>query len=224
MGNPGFVRRALVLSAAGWVLVTGCTSTANQPPPTGSGPLTQKVAQAFCARQAACCTAGATTSDAGASPDAGATIPCPAADGDAGAENCQVHAQLAAEQQLALIGTAYAEGLVSINGAVVADCVAAYQMAACDPFLNIEQALSAPACAGLFIGYIPVGERCDTTAECVAGLYCLSQGTGRSIDSLSGGGTLGVCFAYQKADAGCNSTADCLPPLTCGAATGVCQP
>jgi hypothetical protein len=224
MGKPGFVRGALVLSAAGWLLVTGCTSssTGNQPI-TGSGPLSTQLAQAYCARQAICCTAGATATDGGATPDAAGTVPCPATEGDAGTAQCVAHAELAAEQQLALIGTAYAEGLVAINAAVVKACVAAYQARACDAVLNVEQALSDTACAGVFIGYIPVGERCDTTVECAAGSYCLSQSTGQSIASISGGGTLGVCFAYQKADAGCNSTADCLPPLTCGATTGVCQ-
>ena len=45
--------------------------------------------------------------------------------------------------------------------------------------------------------------------------YCLAQETGQRITSLSGGGTLGVCFPYQQAGQACNTTADCAPPLTC---------
>ncbi|HVY37016.1 MAG TPA: hypothetical protein VHM31_03755 [Polyangia bacterium] len=225
MGNPRFVDRALVLSAVGWVLVTGCTSST---PPTqttaGSKPLSTKLAQAYCARQAACCTSAPAASDAGAAADGGAAIPCPAiATADAGAEECLGRAQLAADQQLALVGTAYAEGLIGINQAVVADCVAAYQTRACNAVLDVDDALADPACAGLFTGYIPRGYRCDTTVECVTGTYCLAQETGRRVTSLAGGGTLGVCFPYQDAGAPCNTTADCAPPFTCGATTGVCQ-
>ncbi|MES1165269.1 MAG: hypothetical protein ABUR63_05915, partial [Verrucomicrobiota bacterium] len=175
MLNPGFVRRALVLSAAGWVLVTGCTSSTNgnQPAPTDS--LSNKLAQAYCARQAACCTAAPAAPDAGPTPDGGASIPCPATGADGGTGECLAHAQLAAHQQLALLGTAQAEGLVSVNTPVVADCVAAYQNRACDAVLNVDQALADPACANLFIGSIPAGERCDTTVECAATTYCLAQ-------------------------------------------------
>ncbi|MFL5308520.1 MAG: hypothetical protein ACJ8F1_25130 [Polyangia bacterium] len=221
MGNPGFVRRALVVSAAGWVLVTGCTSTpASQTTVIVNGPLSQKLAQAYCARQAACCTSAP---DGGATPDGGVTVPCTAIGTDAGAAECLARAQLAADQQLALVGTAYAEGLVGINTTIVADCVAAYQGRACDAVLDVDQALSDPACAGLFTGNIPIGERCDTTLECVATSYCLAQETGQHISSLAGGGTLGVCFPYQQAGKACNTTADCAPPLTCAPATGVCQ-
>lgn len=224
MGNPRFVARALTLSAVGWVLVTGCTSpTSETQPPNGTGALSTKLAQAYCARQAACCTAAAATLDAGAAPDGGATIPCPAAGGDAGAAECQDRAELAANQQLALLQTASGEGLVGVNATIVAACMASYQTRACTAVLNVDDALSDPACAGLFTGYIPVGYRCDTTVECVKGSYCLGQETGRPIASLTGGGTLGVCFPYQDAGAPCNTTADCSPPLTCGATTGVCQ-
>ncbi|HVT08584.1 MAG TPA: hypothetical protein VHO67_14095 [Polyangia bacterium] len=223
MRNPGFVRRAMVLSAVGWVLVTGCTSSTSATQTTvGSGPVSAKLAQAYCARQAACCTSAPGASDAGAAPDGGATIPCPTAGGDAGAAECLARAQLAADQQLALVQTAYAEGLVGINTMIIDACMAAYQANACDAVLNVEKALSDPACAGLFTGYIPLGERCDTTIECVSTGYCLAQGTQQSVTSLAGGGTLGVCFPYQAAGKACNTTADCAPPLTCGP-TGVCQ-
>ncbi len=229
MGNPKlgrtFGRRALVLSAAGWVLVTGCTSSTNGIHQTPvSGPLSQKLAMAYCARQAACCNSAAPVADAGPTVDGGASIPCPAAGSDAGAGDCLAHAQLAADQQLALVGTAYGEGLVSINTMLVPDCVAAYQSRACDPVLDVEQALADPACAGVLVGNIPLGERCDTTAECAAGTYCLAQETGLRVTSLSGSGSLGVCFKYQQAGAPCNTSADCAPPLTCAPATRVCQP
>ncbi|HSS40296.1 MAG TPA: hypothetical protein VLT58_16125, partial [Polyangia bacterium] len=132
-------------------------------------------------------------------------------------------AQLAADQQLALLGTAYAEGLVSINTTLVAACVAAYQTRACDAVLDVDQALSDPACAGVLIGNIPVGERCDTTVECLSGSYCLAQETGLRVTSLAGSGSLGICFKYQQAGDPCNTTADCAPPLSCAPTTRVCQ-
>jgi len=224
MGNPRFSGRALVLSAVGWVLVTGCTSST---PPAqtsnGSGPLSTKLAQAYCARQAACCTSAPAAGDAGAVPDGGAAIPCPAVGtNDAGAEECLGRAQLAADQQLALIRTAYAEGLIGIDPNLIADCAAAYQTRACNAVLDVDDALADPACARLFAGYIPTGYRCDTTIECARGNYCLAQETGKRVTSVAGGGTLGVCFPYQDAGLPCNTTADCAPSLTCGP-TGVCQ-
>src|SRR5436309_1119148 len=147
MGNPRFAHRALVLSLAGWVLVTGCTSASPNPATiNSSGSLSKKLAEAYCAREAACCTSASAATDAGAGPDGGPTVPCPATDGDAGTAKCLDHAQLAADQQLALIGTAYAEGLIAISSAVVAACVDAYKNRACDPAVNIDQALSDSAC------------------------------------------------------------------------------
>jgi len=230
MRNSRFLRQALVVSAMGWVWVTGCTS--NSTPSGGalggSRSLAQDLAEAHCRRLAACC-GGATTpaADAGAT-DGGAAIPCSAAasaDGGASAA-CVARAELAATQQLALVQTAYGEGLVSISAAVEPPCVAAYEARACTGAagdLDVEEAVSAPACAGLFTGYIPAGYRCDTSLECLAGLYCLAQGTQQTITSLSGAGTLGICFPYQQAGEPCNATADCLPPLTCDPASSLCQ-
>lgn len=233
MRNSRFLRQALVLSAAGWVWVSGCTSnTTSSGTVVGSnGTLSHQLADAYCRRLAACCagtTLPATDAGAGDAGAAGVTVPCSAAaspDGGASA-TCVARAELSANQQLALIGTAYGEGLVSVSSAVASTCTAAYEARACgtgSADLNVEEALGDPACAGLFIGNIPVGERCDTTIECVSTAFCQSQGTQQPITSLSGAGTLGVCFPYQQAGKSCNATADCQPPLTCGATTSVCQ-
>ena len=61
------------------------------------------------------------------------------------------------------------------------------------------------------------------TEECVGGAYCLSQGTGQPVTSIAGSGTLGVCFPFQGMDGACNTTDDCLPPLTCNATTLTCE-
>jgi hypothetical protein len=220
------IRDAIALGVLGYLAVSGCTSGSSGTAVSSSATLADELAQAYCVRQAACCAAGATTADAGAGGAACAT------DADSGADGggpCVVRATLAASQQLAVVATAYAEGLVTINSATVPACVAAYQAgAACGAPLDVDQAVADPACAGLFTGYIPAGERCDTSIECLAGSYCLAQataaqGAGQPITSVSGGGTLGVCFPYQQAGGPCNTTADCMPPLTCSPATLLCQ-
>ncbi len=220
------IRALIGFAMAGWVGGTGCTSgSSSAGTPSGNGQtLARQLAQAHCARH--CCGAG---SDAGAA-DGGGGGDCPAdasAPLDAGASSdCVARAELAADEQLALLSTAYAEGLVSVNEQVAEACVADYQASACGAApaaLDVEEALSGPDCAGLFTGYIPSGQRCDTTVECESGTFCLSQGTDQPITSLGGGGTLGVCFPYQAAGQACNTTADCLPPLACSPTTLVCQ-
>ncbi len=215
----------LALSLAGWAGVSGCTSGSGGPTTsTTSQTLSQQLAAAFCAHQTCC--GGAAAPDAGQNSDASIACPDTTSAPDAGgAGSCFSRAELAAEQQLTLLATAYGEGLVTINVTATATCAAAYQTRACggSPNLNVDEALSDPACAGLFTGYIPPGERCDMTAECVAGAYCLSQATGQAISSIMGGGTLGICFPYQQAGDTCNTTGDCAPPLTCNPTTFVCE-
>ena len=67
-----------------------------------------------------------------------------------------------------------------------------------------------------------MGFRCDMTPECVAGTFCLSQGTGQNVTSLTGSGSLGVCFPYETMGEACNSSADCDPSLLCDGATLTC--
>jgi len=205
----------LALSIAGWVGASSCASNSPAAPASGtSKTLSEQLSQAFCDWQTAC---GGQNSDAGSTGGA-------APDGGASAD-CLARAELAAEQQLALLATAYGEGLLTINVAVSKTCTAAYQARTCGGAadLNVDEALAGTACEGIFAGNIPVGERCDMTAECVAGTYCLSQATGKAITSVTGGGTLGVCFRYQQQGETCNVDGDCLPPLTCSPATFVCQ-
>jgi hypothetical protein len=227
-------------------LLSGCDTGSN--PPTGTtttaGSLATQLADAFCARQL-CCGAQTAPRDAAVPPgsaDAGADgggdtgtggLACLAdaggSDGsapDAGS-SCQARALIAIEQQLALVTTAAAEGLLAITSANAATaCVAAYQNSPCSgsssSVPDVQQALG--GCTGLFTGYIPLGERCDMTAECVAGGYCLSQGTGDNVISLGGSGSLGVCFPYQGAGGPCNRSSDCDPSLglTCDAVTLTC--
>jgi hypothetical protein len=227
MTRSRVVRVLIGLSMAGWVAAigsAGCTSgSASTGTPSGSGKtLARQLAEAHCARH--CCDAA---SDAGAA-DAGSTGDCTtdAAAPVDGGSSCVARVELAANEQLAVLSTAYAEGLLAVNPQVTQACVAAYQSSACGAApaaLDVDQALSGPDCAGLFLGYIPSGSRCDTTVECMAGTFCLSEENGRAITSLSGAGALGVCFPYQTAGEACNTTADCLPPLTCNPSALVCQ-
>lgn len=239
MTGSRLVQALIALSMVGCVGVAGCTSgSSGAGTVAGNGQtLARQLAQATCAR--ACCGGGAPAdaglADAGGpdggAGDAGGAALCPtgpaAVGPDGGADGaCVARVELAAEQQLALLSTAYAEGLVSVSAAVAQSCVAAYQASACPAGgadLDIDQALTGTACAGLFTGYIPVGERCDMTAECVSGSYCLAQGTGQPITSLMGATTLGICFPYQLAGEACNTTLDCLPPLACNPTTLLCQ-
>ena len=113
---------------------------------------------------------------------------------------------------------------VGIVGSYFAVSLFAHRGPGLTTFGDIAQLVAAGfACAGLFTGYIPVGERCDMTEECVGGAYCLSQGTGQPVNSIAGSGTLGVCFAFQPMDGACNTTEDCLPPLACNATTLTCE-
>ncbi|HXU65666.1 MAG TPA: hypothetical protein VN962_28390 [Polyangia bacterium] len=232
MTGSRLVQALMALSMVGWVGVTGCTSgSSSTGTVAGSGEtLAHQLARAYCTRP--CCAGGAAAPDGDAGTvDAGGAALCPtgapAVGPDGGVDGaCVARAELAAEQQLALLSAAYSEGLISVNALVAQSCVAAYQDTACPAGgapLDIDQALTGTPCTGLFTGYIPPGERCDMTAECVSGTYCLAQGTGQPITSLTGTGTLGVCFAYQLAGAPCNTTTDCLPPLTCSATTLLCQ-
>jgi hypothetical protein len=218
MGNGRFVIVPALLTA----LFVGCSS-AGSGPPTGTdtpAALAASLADSFCAAEASCC--GTTT-------DGGATVSCVS---DAGvapglASTCLERATLAANQQLALVSTAFGEGLLTINPTVATACTAAYKTSLTCTTLgsgpDVQTALDDPMCAGLFIGYIPVNERCDMSAECISGSYCLSQGTGMPATSIAGSGTLGICFAYEQAGDPCNTSDDCLPPLGCNATTLTCQ-
>jgi hypothetical protein len=232
MGKPTLNLGPALLSAL--FLTCGISACSTSTASTGTSTdtpdaLATSLADSFCAAQAACCgTTGVTTDDGGAA------VPCGSGGGDAGAaggamSTCQARAALAANEQLALISTAFNEGLLTINPTVATTCAAAYQTTLVCPTLagqsvpDVQMALDAPGCAGIFTGYIPVGERCDMTAECISGSFCLSQGTGQPVTSIAGSGTLGICFAYQLAGDACNTTDDCLPPLTCNPTTLLCQ-
>ena len=212
----------------------GCsTGTSGEAPPSTTDALASQLATAFCG----CCgsTAGspANAADGGASSqaDGGAsTGMCGTGAGavDGGPSTCLARATLSADQQLALVSTAFSEGLLTIDPTSASTCVAAYQATSCSVLAaqaepDVQAALDNPACATLFTGYIPVGERCDMTAECTAGSFCLSQGTGQNVTSIGGSGTLGVCFAYQLAGEACNTSDDCQPPLACDPTTLLCQ-
>jgi len=225
----------LALLLAGLV---GCTS-GDQPAPVLAGTppgLASDLATAFCTAQAACCgsSAGTAAPDASSNRDGGASVATGTCGGtsdagatDGGPSTCLERATLAANQQLALVTTAFGEGLLTLKGDVAPTCVAAYAASSCADLAgqtvpNVQAALDAPACADLFTGYIPQGQRCDMTQECISGTYCLSQATGQSTSSLAGSGTLGICFPFRQMGEACNTTADCLAPLTCAATTLTC--
>jgi hypothetical protein len=192
--------------------------------PTGTPTdLASSLATEFCAVQATC--SGTT----GPTPDAAVTGATDAATtSTAGAAStCLERATLAATQQLALVNTAFGEGLLALNATVEASCTGTYQStltcATMGSVPDVQAALDQPACGGLFIGYIPVGERCDMSAECVSGSFCRSQGTGQPATAIAGSGTLGVCFAYVPMSGACNTTDDCLPPFVCNPTALVCD-
>jgi hypothetical protein len=197
---------------------SGTTTTTGTP-----SDLADTLAGGFCGVAATCPGTVSPTPDGGV---AGATDAATTTTADGGS-TCLERARLAAFQQLALVNTAFGEGLLTINATTETACTTNYAMtltcATLGSVPDVQAALDQSACSGLFIGYIPVGERCDMSAECVAGSFCRSQGTGQPATAIAGSGTLGVCFAYQQAMDACNTTADCLPPLTCNPTTLVCN-
>lgn len=219
--------------------LAGCTSGSNSTTtvPGTTASLAAQLAQAFCAAQSACCgaPAGTTTADGSTNRDGGPTVATgscvtdsDAAAPDGGPSTCLERATLSANQQLALVTTAFSEGLLTIDPTTATTCVSAYASSSCSSLAgqsvpDVQAALDNPVCATLFTGYIPVGERCDMTLECVSGAYCLSQGTGQNVTSIAGSGTLGSCFLFQVMGAACNTTEDCLPPTTCDATTLTCE-
>ncbi|HVV48474.1 MAG TPA: hypothetical protein VHO06_02345 [Polyangia bacterium] len=212
--------RPALLPALALGTLLGCTSGGAASSTTTISPDTLAVdlATAFCD----CGPAGG-TADGGA-----ATTRDAAAPADGGASSCLNRATLSAEQQLSLVSTAFTEGLLTIDPSVSSTCTAAYKTAGCPAAAgqdgpDVQAALADPDCANLFVGYIPIGERCDMTAECVSTGFCLSQGTGQPVTSILGSGSLGTCFPYQQVDDPCNTTADCQPPATCSATTFTCE-
>jgi len=211
----------LALLLAGLFGCSASGSTATTPIPGTTDALASELASAFCKSTAGC----GVSPDASASDDA--SVPASSVP-DGGSSTCLERATLSATQQLALVSTAFSEGLLTINSEVASACVAAYGSLSCTALggqsvPDVQAALDNPACANLFTGYIPVGERCDLTYECVAGSYCLSQGNGQNVTSVGGSGTLGVCFLFQATGDACNTTDDCLPPLTCNPTTLTCE-
>lgn len=224
MRNPPCGSGSAYLAALLVAGLLGCTSGAQSTTvvPGTTVALATQLATAFCAAQLK---GGCGVSSDASAPDGSFTdtsVP------DGGASTCLERAKLSANQQLALVSTAFSEGLLTISPAIATTCVAAYAGSNCatragQSAPDVQAALDDPACANLFTGYIPVGERCDMTAECVAGSYCLSQGTGQNASAIAGSGTLGVCFGFQGMGGACDTTQDCLPPLTCNATTLVCE-
>jgi hypothetical protein len=207
---------ALLLACSG---ATGGTTTTTGTPTD----LASSLAAGFCEVEATCAgTTGPTTDAAVTGATDAATTPTTGA-----ASTCLARATLAADQQLALVNTSFGEGLLTINATIESTCTASYKTtltcATLGSVPDVQAALDQPACDGLFIGYIPVGERCDMSAECVSDSFCLSQGTGQPATAIAGSGTLGVCFGYVQMSGACNTTQDCEPPLTCNPTTLVCE-
>jgi hypothetical protein len=220
--------------------ILGCDSGTSTPGGMVTSPtsLSVSLAQAFCVRQACCAGISPGSADAGA--DGGSSsapadscladnggIALDAAAVDGGPASCLQKANLAVAEQLALLSTAAAEGLVTLNPAAAATCVTAYQNQACTDAASPSVQAALEGCSGVFTGYVPVGERCDMTAECVAGTFCLSQATGTNQTSLMGSGSLGVCFPYTEVGGVCNTTSDCdpttMPALVCDTSSFTCQ-
>jgi hypothetical protein len=228
-------------------LVVGCDSGngSSVATTTTTGALVTGLAQAFCARQV-CCSSAGTTQDAAVPTDAstgttdagavGAVDAAPnvcSADGGAapaaaGGSSCEDRATVAFSQQLALVATAVSEGLMVINAGAATSCFATYQDLRCSALQSTlpdaQTALS--TCGGLFTGEIPFGERCDMSAECIPHFFCLSQETDQNVSSLSGSGTLGTCYPYEELNQACNTSSDCdpsaSPSLVCDPVKLIC--
>jgi hypothetical protein len=217
------------LTGALFGLLVGCDSgngTASTTVTT-TGALVTGLAQAFCSRQVCCSGSPGASIDASAPADAGTTDAGAAGSVDAapnicladagaapaasGGSSCEDRASVAFSQQLALVATAVSEGLMVINAGAATSCFATYQDLRCSELQStLPDAQAALAgCGGLFTGNIPFGERCDMSAECIPHYFCLSQGTGQNVSSLSGSGSLGTCYPYEQSGQACNTSGDC---------------
>jgi hypothetical protein len=216
------------------LLASRCSSSTTAPT---TDQLAKEIATAFCAHQFACCTA----------PE----IAELAAGRYATMDQCVSHAQLSAQQQLALLESEVAWGPITIDATAEQSCIAAYQTATCNvdvsgaapvsPVPDVGSLLS--ACPGAIVGTVPAGLQCHFQEECAAKSRCttgasvLATSSGGNFGStgaagsfgqipVPGSGAIGVCLAYQKIGEPCNASADCDPAasLYCHRPDYVCAP
>jgi hypothetical protein len=77
----------------------------------------------------------------------------------------------------------------------------------------------------LFVGQIPIGLRCDMTAECTSGAHCVTS-TAIGVAPTPATPAFGVCEPYGTSGDPCNDTGDCDPRagLVCRALDASCAP
>jgi hypothetical protein len=218
--------RAGLLAAISLLVGAACSSSGSGPSSTGAinsvADLGAAITSAFCSRQLRCCTA----------------IEITALEGNAyrtEAACTESGVSLAVRDQLALAGDAVANGLIALDATVASACLDAYRQQPCPSPAGVLQPAPQPdvgaivtACPGLFLGKIPIGLRCDMTAECTSGAHCVTS-TALGGTSSGGGPTpttpaFGVCEPYGASGDPCNDTGDCDPRagLVCRALDGTC--
>jgi hypothetical protein len=197
--------RAGPMAAISLLVGAGCSSggaPATSSPVASVDDLGAAITAAFCAWQFRCCTAVEITA---LEANAYRTEAACAGSGVA----------VAVRDQLALAGDAVANGLLTLDPAAASACVDAYRRRPClgpqsgPPAAEPDVSAVVAGCPGLFVGQIPVGLRCDMTAECVSGSRCVaSTALGGAAASPP---SFGVCEPYRALGESCNDSSDCDP-------------
>lgn len=177
------------------LLLGACTEPA--PPAAAFSDLPVDLASAFCDWQARCCTG---TEIADVSHGRYAT-----------ADQCRAAGlELAVRDQLGLVAASIDEGRVTVNADRAEACIADYRNRACNGAGAPMTPTAAPdvsvllSCPGAFVGHAPLGRRCDTTVDCVAGGHCHFYPVGG-----------GICLADRRQGDPCEADDDCAPGLAC---------
>ena len=159
---------------------------------------------AFCDWQARCCTA--------------AEIDAASRGRYATADQCRAAGlQLNVQDQLSLPAASIDEGRIEVRGDLLEVCIAAYRDRPCT-----DTTVSATApdvnvlldCPDAIKGKVPLGRRCDTVVDCVAGAYCYFDPYTKD----------GICVANRQEGDPCDPNGGCGPGLGCRPSDLTCVP
>jgi hypothetical protein len=191
------------LPASLLLFLGACTEPA--PPAAAFSDLPIDLTSAFCDWQARCCT--------------GAEIADASHGRYASADQCRAAGlELDVRDQLGLVAASIDEGRVTVNADRAEACIAEYRNRSCNGAGGPMTPTTAPdlsvllACPGAFVGHTPLGRRCDTPVDCVAGGHC-------HIYPVGGG----ICVADRAQGDPCDVDGDCGPGLACRTTDFTCD-
>jgi hypothetical protein len=163
-----------------------------------------ELVSAFCDWQARCCT--------------GAEIASASHGRYMTADQCRTAGlQLNVQDQLSLPAASIDEGRIEVSGDRLDACIAAYRDRPCT---NTTFSATAPdvnvllECPDAIKGLVPLGRRCDTVVDCVAGAHCYFDANTNN----------GICVANRQEGDPCDPNDDCGPSLSCRLSDLTCVP